>query len=156
MWWKLNTILFHATQVFFPTPLTWIWKSISNGSLDNVSLKCRLNCSFRSLETPISWNILWSLLVYSNPHAYWKNKNVFLIQLKRLFNFDNISKTMFYHRKWNITDLFQLWNHRSLCVVTSWHMLYQTLCKHFAIKFLKYILVFDIFENYHLRMKRLI
>ena len=45
---------------------TWIWKSISSGSPPP---PCRwvLNCSFKSLDTPTSWNILWSLLVYSKP-----------------------------------------------------------------------------------------
>ena len=32
-------------------------------------LRYFLNWSLRSLLTPISWNILWSFDVYSNPHA---------------------------------------------------------------------------------------
>lgn len=35
-------------------------------------VKCFLNCSFRSLLTPISWNMRWSLEVYSNPQACWE------------------------------------------------------------------------------------
>lgn len=32
-------------------------------------VRCFLNCSFRSLLTPMSWNIRCSLDVYSKPHA---------------------------------------------------------------------------------------
>lgn len=32
-------------------------------------VRCFLNCSFRSLLTPISWNMRCSLDVYSKPHA---------------------------------------------------------------------------------------
>ena len=32
-------------------------------------VRCFLNCSLRSLLTPMSWNILCSLDVYSKPHA---------------------------------------------------------------------------------------
>lgn len=45
-----------------------IWYLQSNGP---VLAKCALNLSFRSLLTPISWNILCSLEVYSNPQACW-------------------------------------------------------------------------------------
>ena len=42
--------------------------SLSRGS-PALSCKCFLNCSLRSLLTPMSWNILCSLDVYSKPHA---------------------------------------------------------------------------------------
>lgn len=36
--------------------------------------RCCLNCSFKSLLTPMSWNMRWSLEVYSKPHACCRNK----------------------------------------------------------------------------------
>ena len=47
-------------------------KSMSRGSPEFV--KCLLKFSFKSLLTPMSWNILCSLLVYSNPHACGRYK----------------------------------------------------------------------------------
>ena len=50
-------------------------KHLSNSqSRGSELLRCFLNCSFKSLLTPMSWNMRCSLEVYSKPHACCRGK----------------------------------------------------------------------------------
>lgn len=52
---ECSIFLFIVMQsVVPPKNGTWIWKSISRGSLELI--RCFRNCSFKSFETPTSWS----------------------------------------------------------------------------------------------------
>ena len=49
------------------------------------------------------------------------------------------------------TGLLQFGYHGGFSVVTGRHVLHQPFCQHFAIKLLEHVLVFNVFENDHLK-----
>lgn len=53
-------------------PVKGVWTRGYSQSSGSEFVRCFLNCSFRSLLTPMSWNIRCSLEVYSKPQACCK------------------------------------------------------------------------------------
>ena len=141
---------------------------MSNGSPELV--KCLLKFSFKSLLTPMSWNILCSLLVYSYPHAWGKehcmrpSPRIHICILA----YSPPSYLLQFGDHWRLgvvagAHVLHLWDRgvqRSLNsmsntskvqdkVIHGLHYSYQSLSQHLAVELLEHILVLDVLEHHH-------
>lgn len=111
--------------------------------------RCFLNCSFKSLLTPMSWNMRWSLEVYSKPHACWgwnEEKTVkHLLELKE----EQWSEPSSLNK---CTDL-KFGDHAGLGVVAGAVLMHQSFGQHLGIELLEHVFILNILENHHLMKK---
>lgn len=111
-------------------------------------LRCFLNCSFRSLLTPMSWNIRCSLDVYSKPHACCTGTKTNQIQ-------PGCSNGHMSARRCCSVSVckpdLEFGDHAGLCVVAGAVLMNQTFGQHLGIKLLENIFILDVFEHNHLQ-----
>lgn len=106
-------------------------------------LRCFLNCSFRSLLTPMSWNILCSLDVYSKPHACCRRQGTS----------EPLNGSARTQQNRTRADL-QFGDHAGLGVVAGAVLVDQTFGQHLGVELLEHIFVLDVLEHNHLREER--
>lgn len=115
-------------------------------------VRCFLNCSFRSLLTPMSWNIRCSLDVYSKPHACCRRKRR---------NQNNPADAPHPHTHTRCLECvtsahacdsdLEFGDHAGLGVVAGAVLVDQTFGQHLGVKLLENVFVLDVLEHNHLR-----
>lgn len=103
-------------------------------------VRCFLNCSFRSLLTPMSWNIRCSLDVYSKPQACcWGTGDRGRAELQK----GRRPPTAGAH--------LQFGDHAGFCIVAGAVLVHQALGQHLSVELLEDVFVLDVLEHNHLQ-----